>query len=616
MYSIEAEKEKKYYVLSGNKGFFLRYCDNGFKTKWAGLWRNSKKYLEYYYVKGLEEKNCIKTEYDYVKTKHFYRKGTETIFIPKNSSALYVKIKFLKGEETEIELAVNIRKREENLTNRKYKIKFNKEKKEISIFNSIGELKFCLLKGEMEFKKKELKKIHFPSGEKQNCFIPGRIKVKGKEIIFALIPEPKKEKKLNERKLKKELNERKKEKKEIEKLIECNSKEIKKGFINAGKGLMLLKNQENFFAGYPWFLQYWGRDNLWSLNALISLGKFEEAEKILLYFWKKNRKGRIPNFIEEKKIHFNSIDSSLLFLTALNNYVFASGNKKILNKIKYRKVLLFLQSKEKEGLIFHEGNETWMDSIERKGAAIEVQALYLKALHSTRNLMLLEEKTKEAHEIEKKAVKLNQLILNKFKTNGNYRDLLNERNEFTKTCNPLVYLMQKKAEEKEIELFESNEFNSVKGIITLGKKEKEFNPEEYHKGMAWSLSTAWMSCAEFKAERKEKGLHYLKKLIGDLNDDCIGGIGECWNLQGKLKGCGMQLWGHAFVIKTIDEFMLGIKLNAFEKKIYLKPKLPEEVNYIERKLRIENNWFNLIIQKKEKQIKAKTTNKNIKIEFY
>lgn len=625
MYSISEKKDKQHYVLSGNKGFFSRYADNGFKSKWTGLWKNNQKHLEYYSIKGLEEQNCEKTEFDFIKAKHFYPEAVETVFVPKNKAGLYVQITLNKEKEIELELAVNIRKREENLTTRKYKAKFDEKKKEIKTSNELGELSFCLIKGKMEFGGKEKEKTHFPSGEKQNCFIPGKIFVKGKEIIFGLIPglktekENKKteiEKKLTEKQLKKEIKRKEKENKKIEELVKCNSKELEQGFIDSAKGINLLENNENFFAGYPWFLQYWGRDVFWSLNALISMGKFEKAERVLNYFWEKNQDGKIPNFIEGKKITFNSIDASLLFLIGLSSYVFASGNKKLLKKIDYWKVLKFLRMQEKDGLIFHQGNATWMDSISRDGAGIEIQGLYLKALHSARNLLVLEKELKEVHEIEKKAIELNRKIIEKYERNSIFADLLNERNELVKTCNPLVYLMQKKATEKEIGLFESEEFNCAKGILTRSFNEKSFNSEGYHTGLSWSLCTGWMACAEFKAERKEKGMQYLMNLIEDLNSDCIGGIGECWNLNGKLKGCGMQLWGHAFVIKIIDEFLLGIKLNAFEKTVYLKPQLPEKINFIKRKLRIGNSFFDLTVERKQGKIKAKTTDKKIEIEFY
>ncbi|MFH1588606.1 MAG: amylo-alpha-1,6-glucosidase, partial [Candidatus Diapherotrites archaeon] len=425
-----------------------------------------------------------------------------------------------------------------------------------------------------------------------------------------------KEKKLTEKQLKKEIGKTEKESKKIDELISCNYKELEKGFIDSAKGIGLLENNENFFAGYPWFLQYWGRDNLWSLSSLISLREFETAEKVLEYFWKNNQNGKIPNFIEREKITFNSIDASLLFLIGLQNYVFASGNKKILKKIDYWKVLKFLRTQEKDGLIYHQGNATWMDSISRTGAGIEIQALYLKALHSVRNLLVLEKELKEVHEIEKKAVELNRKIIQKFERNSIFADLINERNELVKTCNPLVYLMQKKATEKEIELFESQEFNCAKGILTRSFNEKSFNSEGYHTGLSWSLCTGWMACAEFKAERKEKGIKYLMKLVEDLNSDCVGGIGECWNLNGKLKGCGTQLWGHSFVIKAIDEFMLGIKLNAFEKTIYLKPQLLEKINYLKRKMRLGNTLFDLTVERKKGKISAKISDKKIKVEFY
>jgi len=161
---------------------------------------------------------------------------------------------------------------------------------------------------------------------------------------------------------------------------------------------------------------------------------------------------------------------------------------------------------------------------------------------------------------------------------------------------------------------ESDFFDAKKGVRTLSRIEKHYRPENYHSGSVWSLSTAWASAAEFKWKRAEKGEHFLHKLVEDQNESSLGCIGECWNAEtSELTGCGLQLWGAAFAIRIIDEFLLGMRVDAARQAIEVSPCLPKSIDFIKRKKRVGNNWTEITITRSGEKIVAKSSNKKIKI---
>jgi len=635
MQSIEKEKDlaNYYYILSGGKGFFQRHADSGFKSKWAGLWENDLKIIEYLAFKvikegkeeWLNESNCKKNEYNGAKAVHYFElsngeKIKQSLLMPEHSSVLQIEMESVGEQEYKLELAVNIRKREENYTERKYEVK--KIGNTIEIGNELGKARIEAANCSMEFLPQECYKMHYPGGEKQSCFIPGKIKIKGNKFYITIFCGREKaaiESFEEELKIKEALYE-----KTIDELIESDNGALVKGFNWGVVGLKLLENNDLHYAGYPWFLQYWGRDLLWSIPALLELGYFEKAKTILRTLAGKAIEGRIPNFLSSGNESFNSIDASLLYLIVLKKYVQFSGDKNFIaeNSAEFLRTLNFVRKQDFDRDLFLEHdfkeNETWMDSYNRKDKGIEIQSLYIKALESSAKLLHYTRSHSIHKELEKEVKELRKLLEEKFFVPEKkfYADrIIAGQKDTGKTANVLVPLMLGQLKHKEIiKELESGNFSCKKGVRTRAKGEIGYAPNAYHKGQAWSLTTAWMSMAEFTQGNAEKGWNYAKILIEDLEEDCIGGIGECWNSESsELTGCGMQLWAHALLIQIIDEFLLGMKVNAAKKQVLVKPQFPEGINYIKRWKRIGREWTEIEIKKTRKgNYLAKGSNKKIK----
>ncbi len=89
--------------------------------------------------------------------------------------------------------------------------------------------------------------------------------------------------------------------------------------VKRGKGKTLI-------AGYPWFGD-WGRDTFIALRGLcIATGHLEEARDILLQWAGTVSQGMLPNRFPDQgeQPEFNSVDASLWYIIAVNDYLLAA----------------------------------------------------------------------------------------------------------------------------------------------------------------------------------------------------------------------------------------------------------------------------------------------------
>jgi len=170
--------------------------------------------------------------------------------------------------------------------------------------------------------------------------------------------------------------------------------------VKRGKGKTLI-------AGYPWFGD-WGRDTFIALRGLcIATGHLEEARDILLQWADTVSEGMLPNRFPDQgeQPEFNSVDSSLWYIIAVNDYLLAAKNQPTLTddchtkKLRaaveailagYNEGTRFGIRADRDGLLSageHGQQLTWLDAridgreiTPRIGKPVEIQALWLNAL--------------------------------------------------------------------------------------------------------------------------------------------------------------------------------------------------------------------------------------------
>src|SRR5438093_1710867 len=170
--------------------------------------------------------------------------------------------------------------------------------------------------------------------------------------------------------------------------------------VQRGKGKTLI-------AGYPWFGD-WGRDTFIALRGLcIATGHLEEARDILLQWAGTVSGGMLPNRFPDQgeQPEFNSVDASLWYIIAVNEYLLAVTKQPSMTDDCHTKELRaaveailagynegtrFGIRADRDGLLSageHGQQLTWMDArvdgheiTPRIGKPVEIQALWLNAL--------------------------------------------------------------------------------------------------------------------------------------------------------------------------------------------------------------------------------------------
>ena len=166
-------------------------------------------------------------------------------------------------------------------------------------------------------------------------------------------------------------------------------------------------NGKTLIAGYPWFGD-WGRDTFISLRGLcIATGRLEDARDILLQWAGTVSQGMLPNRFPDQgeQPEFNSVDASLWYIIAVNDYLLAAEKQPTLtddcHTKKLRAAVEAILAGYNEGARFgiradgdgllsageHGQQLTWMDArvdgheiTPRIGKPVEIQALWLNAL--------------------------------------------------------------------------------------------------------------------------------------------------------------------------------------------------------------------------------------------
>jgi predicted glycogen debranching enzyme len=164
---------------------------------------------------------------------------------------------------------------------------------------------------------------------------------------------------------------------------------------------------KTLIAGYPWFGD-WGRDTFIALRGLcIATGYLEEARDILLQWAGTVSQGMLPNRFPDQgeQPEFNSVDASLWYTIAVNDYLLAINKQPTLtNDCHTRKLQTAVEAilagynegtrfgirADRDGLLSageHGQQLTWMDArvdgreiTPRIGKPVEIQALWLNAL--------------------------------------------------------------------------------------------------------------------------------------------------------------------------------------------------------------------------------------------
>ncbi len=370
---------------------------------------------------------------------------------------------------------------------------------------------------------------------------------------------------------------------------------------------------KTIIAGYPWFSD-WGRDTMIALPGLcLSIGRYDDARKILSAFARSISKGMLPNRFPDygEAPEYNTVDATLWFFIAIKKYLEATKDKEfvliellpILREVihYHLKGTRFNIKSDKDGFLSQgeEGQQlTWMDAkvgdwvvTPRIGLAVEVTALWYNALSIYAELLLLNDEKLNAkiYTFQAKIIKdkftdyfwneKNQCLYDFIK--DGYKDDSIRPNQLFAISLPHPLIEGEKA--KSILKIVSEKLYTPFGLRSLSLDHSDYKgyyggnqtdrDGAYHQGTVWSWLLGPYVDAIMKV-KGEKGKAEVKNVIENIslhfNDGCIGNISEIFDGEEPhtSRGCIAQAWSIGELLRVIKMY----KLSA-EKKGSLKKEL-------------------------------------------
>jgi predicted glycogen debranching enzyme len=369
--------------------------------------------------------------------------------------------------------------------------------------------------------------------------------------------------------------------------------------VKRGKGKTLI-------AGYPWFGD-WGRDTFIALRGLcVASGRLEEARDILLQWAGTVSQGMLPNRFPDQgeQPEFNSVDASLWYIVAVNDYLLAAEKQPTLTGDCYTKKLRaaveailtgynegtrFGIRADRDGLLSageHGQQLTWMDArvdgreiTPRIGKPVEIQALWLNALaigaKFSKRWEALFEKGRAAFEEKfwnEHAGYLADVI--DCDHQPGVIDLTFRPNQiFAVGGLPLTLLSKEKAR-RVVDAMEMLLLTPV-GLRSLAPGEPGYAPRYegdsrgrdsiYHQGTVWPwligpFVEAWVRVhGANAATRKKARTRFLPPLYEHLNHAGLGHVSEICDADAPHvpRGCPFQAWSLGELLRLERDVLQG-----------------------------------------------------------
>ncbi|WP_414836815.1 amylo-alpha-1,6-glucosidase [Candidatus Nanohalococcus occultus] len=511
--------------------FIHRSLDTGFKTKWSGFWIPPYKYLDYYALKvngsWLNSENLIETGYG---QNLIYRYRTSSLKITERIEFLddavgfrcQIKVENMtddpKAVRTSLEAGIDIREKSKDIGSDEYSLE-NEENVEVSKNGR----KLVLTGGKLEGK--AYIKDHYP-GESQRCFVPGEF-VKNTEV------EPRETESFSfEIKTGDESHGR------LEKTsINYNGpmKELYQESVRSMENLIYERNGKGIIAGHPWFQSYWARDTFWTVLGLIDAGRYDLSRQILENFAEKNLPGKIS--LDSGSEEFPREDTYPLFVIAAEKLREADEASELIeNRCNAAMEMLKLEN----GIVVHDEEGTWMDTLKRS-PAVDIQSLWLEAARLRDD--------SRAKDLEKG--------LEKFLDEKMVKD--SPEDGSPQAVNFAVPLMFGHIDAERAEKYLSRlngEFTSKYGARTRSMADPGYESGGYHTGSVWGLTTCWAAAANARYGNERQALNYLERFSQFLDRDQPGALPEVVDAEsGDLLGCPEQAWSAGMTFHVLKSFI-------------------------------------------------------------
>jgi len=363
--------------------------------------------------------------------------------------------------------------------------------------------------------------------------------------------------------------------------------------INSGQQFFVKKgNKTEITAGFPWFGR-WGRDTFISLPGLALLsGDFKTCKSVIDTMIADLNGPLFPNIGSGSASSYNSVDASLWFFWALQQYAEFSDSKKEIWKEYGRKMKLILDGYRngtlygiqmlENGLLYagEPGKAlTWMDAIvhgkpvtPRIGLAVEVNALWYNAIRFSIEVAELAGDSEFVRKWSEIAEQIPSAFTATFwneqkgyladYVDGEYKDWSVRPNMIFVTSLP--YSPVDEEIRKKVESIVKKELLTPRGLRTLTPKNPAYKGTyfgdqaerdlAYHQGTVWPWLLGHFAEGYLKLHGKS-GLSFIKSLYKGfepvMTEHGIGTISEIYDGDPPYmaRGAISQAWSVAELLR-------------------------------------------------------------------
>ena len=370
---------------------------------------------------------------------------------------------------------------------------------------------------------------------------------------------------------------------------------------------------EGICAGLPRFPNYWARDTGWTLRGYLAMGDYRFAAATIDNFMRQQArqttraavKGELPMIISGRAfLHtttYGSADSTFLFPWAIREYVLATGDAGYLKK-RWKSIVDlvnwgFLKDVDGDGLIEHGftgtaeklpiQDSTWMDHIDRRKNAIDIQALFYESLMVGSELAAIAGDRENERKWSSRAKDLREIIDREYwnASAGFYYDTIRKDGSKDASIRPNALLLlltgavaERRKADSVLSRIEEQDMTTSWGIRTLSSRDQKYQPTLYHDGAVWPLVTGWAAVSEIIFGRKEQGLRYLESMAARiLNENGMFAETYRGDRPEPFNSCILQAWSVGMYVYALREMMLGMKVNMVDNLIQFEPNIPESL---------------------------------------
>jgi len=357
-------------------------------------------------------------------------------------------------------------------------------------------------------------------------------------------------------------------------------------------------------GGYrPGFAWFFGRDSFWTSFALTSSGDLETARKAISFVARFQREdGKIPHEISQATslvpwfqnfpYGYNAADATPLYISAVRDYVAASGDLAFLREQEPRlwKGLEFMHANlEPAGFLKNVDNGPgWVEGGPLLPVRLEIYqaGCYVDSLRSLAWLARALNEPERAQQLDteftQKRAALNQIFWRA--QNHAYAFALDpagnpvDEPSVLATVPMWFELLDGDHAREMIGLLSEESHAADWGMRIISSKSKLFDPSGYHFGSVWPLFTGWASVGEYRYHQAQPAFANLKA-NADLALAAGGNTTEV--LSGDTAtplstASPHQTWSAAMVISPLLRGLAGLEVDALHNKVRFAPHLPAD----------------------------------------